>query len=241
MTFTDFSKLLSNIEATPKRLEITDLLVGLIKQTNPEEIEKAVNLSLSQLAPLYKDIDFNMAEKTIVRSLASSCNLEGKTVLENFKRIGDLGEVASELKLKEQNSKRKTTVQSAKLSVSDVFSHLLNIATQSGKDSQDRKIGETSELLRELDPLSAKYVVRIILGNLRLGFSDRTVLDALSNIIAGDKSARKKLEEIYNVRPDIGWMANKIQDSRFKIQEMRKTHHALRITHYDSMRLTGNS
>jgi len=221
MTFTDFSKLLSNIEATPKRLEITDLLVGLIKQTNPEEIEKAVNLSLGQLAPLYKDIDFNMAEKTIVRSLASSCNLEGKTVLENFKRIGDLGEVASELKLKEQNSKRKTTVQSAKLSVSDVFSHLLNIATQSGKDSQDRKIGETSELLRELDPLSAKYVVRIILGNLRLGFSDRTVLDALSNIIAGDKSARKKLEEIYNVRPDIGWMANKIQDSRFKIQDFR--------------------
>jgi DNA ligase-1 len=243
MTFADFAKHLSKIEATPKRLEITDLLVELIKQTNPEEVEKAVNLSLGQLVPLYKDIDFNMAEKMMIKAVAESNDINAATVLEEFKKSGDLGETVEDVKKRKVESGKPCPTSHGRSpggrervenTIADVYEKLLAIALDSGENSQERKIEKTSDLLRELSPLSAKYAVRIILGNLRLGFSDRTVLDALSKIISGDKSARKKLEEIYNVRPDIGWMASKIQDSlpadathqalqagRFKIQDFR--------------------
>src|SRR3989338_554987 len=136
MTFADFAKHLSKIEATPKRLEITGLLVELIKKADPEEVEKAINLSLGQLAPLYKDIDFNMAEKTMIRAVSKATDEGIADVTAEFKTIGDLGETA--LKFKSQNSNRpakpdpalrdKATVQSAKLSVSDAFNRLLSIA-----------------------------------------------------------------------------------------------------------------
>ena len=212
MTFADFSKQLSKIEATPKRLEITGLLAELIKQTDPEEVEKTVNLSLGQLAPLYKDIDFNMAEKMMVKAIARATGEEELKVRGEFKTIGDLGETVENIKNQELGVRNQGT----KNSVVNVYEKLLAIAQDSGEDSQERKIEKTSDLLRQLDPLSAKYAIRIILGNLRLGFSDRTVLDALSNIVASDKSARKKLEGVYNVRPDIGWMAK--QTTNYKQQ-----------------------
>ena len=40
------------------------------------------------------------------------------------------------------------------------------------------------------------------LDKLRLGFSEMTILDALSWMISKDKSNRVQLEEAYNVRPD---------------------------------------
>ncbi len=214
MTFSDFSKHLSKIEATPKRLEITDLLAELIKQTGPEEVEKAVNLSLGQLAPLYKDIDFNMAEKIMLKAISKATGEEVTKVTAEFKKIGDLGETVKNIKNRESGIRN----QESGNSVIKVYEKLLAIAKDSGENSQERKIEKTSDLLRELDPLSSKYAVRIILGNLRLGFSDRTVLDALSNIVAGDKSARKKLEEIYNVRPDIGWMARQVKSEKLKVK-----------------------
>ena len=54
-------------------------------------------------------------------------------------------------------------------------------------------MSELAKLLSDLDQLSAKFVARIVLGRLRLGFSDKTILDALSVAERGDKSARKKL------------------------------------------------
>jgi len=207
---------LAKIEATAKRLEMTYLLAELLKKVNPGEVDKIVMLSLGRLAPLYKNIDFGLAEKTMMRALAKANGAEAATVLGIFKKLGDLGEVAGELKQGRRN-------EISSLSVSDVFDRLLDIAGQTGKDSQERKIQKTAELLGQLDPLGAKYAVRIILGNLRLGFSDKTVLDALSVMIAGDKSAREKLEAAYNVRPDVGWLTTQVQSSKFKVQSFKPT------------------
>jgi DNA ligase 1 len=59
-------------------------------------------------------------------------------------------------------------------------------------------------LLQSIDGLSGRYLVRIPLQKLRLGFSDMTILDALSWMEKGDKSLRTELEQAYNIRADIG-------------------------------------
>src|SRR3989338_10160263 len=172
MTFGNFCLHLAKIEATAKRLEMTSLLAELLKQADAQEVDKVVMLALGRLAPLYKDIDFGMAEKTIIRAIATGNNVSAQTVVVEFKKSGDLGETAMALKIKKQKSKSKDTNQISKISVSDVYQSLLEIANQTGEGSQERKVAKTADLLRELDPLGAKYAVRIILGNLRLGFSD---------------------------------------------------------------------
>ncbi|MFH0864365.1 MAG: hypothetical protein V1858_04760 [Candidatus Gottesmanbacteria bacterium] len=100
--------------------------------------------------------------------------------------------------------------------VTDVFSILKEIASSSGPGSVERKTTLLADLLRKVDSLSARFIVRIPLAKMRLGFSDMTVLDALSYTICDDKSCRPEIEKAYNVRPDLGLIAKKIKEKGIK-------------------------
>ncbi len=95
--------------------------------------------------------------------------------------------------------------------VEEVYEELVGIAKESGQGSQERKVRRLGKLLQNLDSLGAKYVVRLVVGRLRLGFSDMTVLDGLSFYLVGDKSLSKELEEIYQIAPDIGELAKVVR------------------------------
>ena len=72
-----------------------------------------------------------------------------------------------------------------------------------GTGSQEIKIRLIGELVDSLTGKGAKYAVKMILGKLRTGFSDMTVLDALSWMIGVDKKLRPEIEAIYNIRADL--------------------------------------
>jgi hypothetical protein len=67
MIFQDFCAILSRIEATTLRLEMTRLLSDLFKELDENEIEPACWLLLGRLAPLYENLEFNFAEKMLMR------------------------------------------------------------------------------------------------------------------------------------------------------------------------------
>jgi DNA ligase 1 len=77
--------------------------------------------------------------------------------------------------------------------------------------SQDKKIAITTNLLQSLRPVSVRFLTRILAGKLRLGFSEMTLLDAFSWMLIGNKSLRKKIEQAYNVFPDIGFIGQKLK------------------------------
>src|SRR5216684_963529 len=83
----------------------------------------------------------------------------------------------------------------------------MEIALAAGAGSVEKKRSLFAALLKELDPTSAKHLVRIALGRLRLGIGDPTVLDALSFARKGDKSLRPVLEGAYNRVSDLGLIA----------------------------------
>jgi len=64
-----------------------------------------------------------------------------------------------------------------------------------------------------VDSKSAKHLVRITLGKMRLGIGDPTVLDALSFAKAGDRSLRPILEAAYNRTSDLGLIARTLWDA----------------------------
>lgn len=79
------------------------------------------------------------------------------------------------------------------------------------------KIKLLADLLAKVDPLSARYIVRMLLGKLRLGFSDMTILEGLSWMLTGDKTQKKILEQAYNVRPDLGFIAQSVKKKGVKV------------------------
>jgi DNA ligase-1 len=201
MKFKELSKYLKELDSIPSRNEMTQVLAELLKESSIDDVEDVVNLSLGQLAPSYKGIVSNIAERMMVQILAQAYDKDSQEVKEMYKKSGDLGDTAHEL----------CEFQGKGLVVKVVHERLMDIATDEGGGSQERKIEKTANLLKDLDRVSSKYVVRITLGKLRLGFSDKTILDALSWMENGDKSAKKELDYAYQVLPDVGLLASKVK------------------------------
>jgi DNA ligase-1 len=202
MRFGELTIYLERLEETSSRIEITKILADLFKNSQSSEIDKITYLVLGQLAPSYQGIVFNMADKMVIRAVAQAYKQDNQEIVKLFKQKGDLGGVASELSTKKETS----------LSVLEVYEKLTKIAQDEGEKSQERKVGDLAGLLSEVGSSSAKFIVRITLGRLRLGFSDKTILDALSWLIKGDKSAKSDLERAYFVLPDPGLLAKKVKE-----------------------------
>ena len=197
MKFVELAKYLDKLESTSSRLEITSILSELLKKSSEKEIDKVVYLSLGILAPNYEGVLLNLAEKMMIRVISSAYGVAEDAVKDEYKKIGDMGGVAEHFcKGRSQNSEDNT--------VDLVFQKLLAIAKDSGEGSQERKVELTANLLKNLDPLSVRFVSRIPVGSLRLGFSEKTVIDALSEAF---NAPSKQIEEVYNIRPDIGYVA----------------------------------
>jgi DNA ligase-1 len=197
--FKKLTQYLEQLEGTSSRLEMTRILAELFAQVEPDEGKIIACLSAGMLGPKYNNPDTGMAEKQVLKAVAMGVDAELSDVNEVFKKEGDLGKTVETLKSQITNDGDDCDVE-----IQMVYKRLLEIASASGLGSQDKKIELLAGLINELDGRSAKYAVKIVLGKMRSGFSDMTVLDALSWMKTGDKSLREDIEKIYNVRADLG-------------------------------------
>jgi DNA ligase-1 len=199
MKFKRLAEYFEKIEKEASRLAMTRDLAELFKEVSEEEIDQVIYLALGNLRPKFEGVEFNLAEKMMVRVLGVAYGVEIEKARKAFKQTGDLGGAIERLGVKESRGKG--------LSVAEVYKRLFEVAVDEGQGSQGRKVQSMARLIKDLDILSAKYVMRIPVNKLRLGFSDMTVLDGLSWMAKGDKSLRTDLERAFNVSADIGKIA----------------------------------
>ena len=217
MRFSQLAEYLERLEGTASRNAMTEILVKVFRRARPEEIDKMCYLLLGELAPAYRGFEFQIAEKIMVHVLAAAYGRTPEDSRRRFKAGGDLGDVAYGYAVDQKNARAQKN-----LSVAAVYDALRTIAEESGAGSQERKIRGLAALLGSLDPISAKFVSRIPVGKLRLGFSDATLMDAFSFVLVGDKSARKQIERAYNVIADIGAIAVRVK--RGGLAALARTH-----------------
>jgi len=191
------------IEATPKRLEMRDLLANLFKKTPNNIISEVTYLTQGKLYPDYMGIEIGLAEKLIVRSIALSSSKNEKTIDTAYRKKGDLGEVATTL----LGRKSQQTLMSRTLNVRDVYHIFDKIAKSKGSGSIDFKLRLLSSLLNDASPRETKYIIRMALGKLRLGVADMTILEALAIAFTGDVKNKDQLERAYNLSSDLGLIA----------------------------------
>jgi DNA ligase-1 len=237
MNFSEFSHYLEQLEKTSSRLEMTAQLSEVFKKLDPHEVAVASYLLEGRLLPSYQSLEFQMSIKMAIRALARShwslpesgdsgtdtlfgeVDWSGREAVVNaaYKRLGDIGAAAQELLTEKSVAGKK--------SITTVYDALTEIARKSGEGSQERKIQKVVELLNQVDALSAKYICRIIVGTLRLGFSTMTLLDSLSWAMTGTKAENSLLEDAYQKKADIGKLAEAYlsqTDETKRIQALEK-------------------
>ncbi len=194
------------LEKTTKRLELTDILTNLFKQTPKDLIDKVVYLTQGKLYADFVGVEIGIAEKLATRVISSVSGVSEDKIGRIYRDAGDLGGAAMEV-LKE---KTQVTLFSEPLTVERVYSTLEKIARTAGAGSIEAKLGHLSNLLTDASPLEAKYIIRTVTGKLRLGIADYTVLDALAIAYTGDKVNRGELERAYNLSSDLGLVAREV-------------------------------
>ncbi len=194
MKFVQAARIFEKIEVESSRNTITQLFAELLQQASAQEAQIISYLSLGALFPPYKTLQFNIAKKGIISIIAKALQQSDQVVIGELQNLGDLGSVIAQQWKQEGQD----------VSLQEVYDSLVACAQIAGTGSTEKKQQSLVDLLQRVDASSAKYIIRIVAGTLRLGFSDMTVLDALSWMQAGDKSLKKKLEHAYNVCADLG-------------------------------------
>ena len=203
MEYSILAEAFEKMESTRKRLELTQFLVELFEKTPHEVISKIVYLIQGKIRPDFEGIELGVAEKLAIRAISKSSGITIKKIEEEYNKGGDLGH-AAEIILEQ---KTQTTFLVENITVERVYETLFKIAKLGGSKSQDMKIKYISSLLNDANPLEASFILKILLGTLRLGIAENTVMDALAIAYSGDKENRKLLQHAYNVSSDLGKVA----------------------------------
>lgn len=200
MKFSELTHYFDLLEETASRNEMVKILSELYTKVSAAEIGAVTYLIQGRLVPFFDPTEIGMGEKLVLKAIAQAYREDQDKALQRFNHLGDLGLLAEELS-QHHHEKRKD------LSVLEVHQALLKIATTSGSGSVEQKLMQLADLVEHLEPSSAKHLVRIPVGKMRLGVGDPTVLDALSFAKRGDKSLRPVLEGAYNRTSDLGLIA----------------------------------
>src|SRR5438105_11433670 len=205
MKFSELAAYLDQLEATNSRNELVRILSELYRACSVDVIEPTTYLIQGRLAPFFAPIEIGLGERLLATAIGMAYDAPKEQVSRSYRQAGDLGLTAQRL------AQEKTGAQPP--SVVEVHQLLSEIAGISGVGSLQRKLDLFAGLLRELDPSSAKHLVRITVGKMRLGIGDPTVLDALSFAKKGDRSLRPILEAAYNRTSDLGVIARTLWDA----------------------------
>ena len=203
MKFAELAEFFSRMENTTKRLELTEILVELLKSTPIEIISKVVYLIQGKLRPNFEGVELGIAEKLAMKSISKSAGIAIKKIEDDYKIGGDLGITAANI-LKQ---KTQTTFTAESITLERVYDTLLKIAKLEGRRSQDMKIKYISSLLNDATTNESKFILKILLGTLRLGIAENTLMDALAITYTGEKDNRELIENAYNVSSDLGYVS----------------------------------
>jgi DNA ligase-1 len=205
MIYADFAEACEHFSSTSKRLEIRTQVAALLVKLSSEEVAPALYMLQSLLRPEYEGVELGMGEALAIKAVSSVTGVDEKTVKEMTSTSGDLGSTTFELL-----SHRATERTGQPLALVEVYNSLLAVGKMAGGGSQDAKTMAVSALLGRATPLEGKHIVRFLLGKLRLGVKEMTILDALAEVYGKEdvKKARERIEYVFNVAPDLGEIGN---------------------------------
>jgi len=194
-----------DLDQATGRLAMIERLAALLAQTPARLLPVVCYLCQSLIAPEFAGVDLGLAEKLAIRAVAAATGVDQGEVAARVREVGDLGLAGEELL-----ATGSPAGAGGRLTVVTVVNTLRQIAHAEGPGSQGVKLELLALLLGRATPLEARYLLRLVTGNLRLGIGTPTILDALAQVYAGGRADRPVLERAYNICCDLGLVASEL-------------------------------
>lgn len=175
MKYIDLCEIYEKLESTSRRLEKTYYLSQLIKKTKAEELSEVMLLLEGRVFPLWDTRKLGMASRSVLKAINTATGIDTDKIENEWKKTGDLGLVA-EMHTKQ---KKQATLFSQELTIKKVFNNLQKLSSMEGQGTVDMKTKLVAELLTSATPLEARYIIRTVLEDMRVGVGSGSLRDAI--------------------------------------------------------------
>lgn len=190
----------AQLDKTASRLEMTSIVASFLKEVPEEDLPVIMLFLYGRVFPLWSEKELGVGYKVAVKAISYVSGVSEAKIEDAIRETGDTGLAAEKVLVK----KTQTTLFGADLSVKKVYGNLEKLASLGGKGSQDKKISYISELLSFASPLEGRYIIRMILEELRLGVGSGILRDAIAEAYGVDE---KLVERAYSLCSDYGEVA----------------------------------
>lgn len=207
MKFSKLVEFFEQLQETSSRNDIIGILKQLFEMTTEKNIDVVCYFLLGNISASYKDINLGMGDKMIKSAIGFAANLDEDAVEQKMKWLGDLGDVAFKVIGRKERRFEDFLETENHPTITDVHDSLVKIARAKGVNSVKSKEKMLAALLSNTTPKERRFIVRMVVGEMRLGIGDMTVLDGLASTFLESKDDRPVLEQAYNVSSDIGYVA----------------------------------
>jgi DNA ligase-1 len=175
MKYSDLVEVYEELESTSKRLEKTRIIAKFLRTVKVGDLEQVCLLLQGKVFQQYDEAKLGVAARLVLKALATASGESVGVIEKKWKSLGDLGDVGKDI----LGKKKQATLFSAELTVQKVFDNLTKLSGLVGSGTVGKKVGYVSELLTSAKAAEAKYIVRIVLEELRVGVADGTLRDAI--------------------------------------------------------------
>ncbi|WP_428083004.1 ATP-dependent DNA ligase [Candidatus Hadarchaeum sp.] len=168
--FLALAEVCEKISAAAKRSEMITLVTDFLKSLSLAELETASCMLLGRPFPNTSQLRLDVSWATLVDIILRITGAGGSELAAAFSRTGDIG-AATEI-LFESRTKRQQIFALKPLHIAEVNEVLKKVASFSGPGARKKKERLLEGLLNRCNPLEAKYLVKIVTGEMRTGFKE---------------------------------------------------------------------
>jgi len=164
----EFAKTCEAIGATTKKLQKTAIVAEYLKSRSVDEAAVSAVFLSGRPFPAWEEATLQVGGRSLWAIVAELAGREEGELTASYRRLGDLGAVAGDV-LPERPGQG--------LTVLDVETSFRQIAAARGSAA---KTAIARDLLSRATPLEAKYIVKIMTGDLRIGLKESLVEEAVA-------------------------------------------------------------
>ena len=208
MEYSQLVECYDRLDATPSTLEKTAILAELFADAG-DLLGELTGLARGRVFASWEPDDLGVSSSLTVRALSDATGVDADRIGDWRRETGDLGDAAA----KAVENRVQTTLFSGSLSVRQVYDTLRGLAAYEGSGSQTRATDDIADLLGDASADEARYVVRTIVGTMRLGVGESTIRDALARaFLDGSDDAVRAVERAYEVTNDFRVVSETARD-----------------------------
>src|SRR6266446_5413106 len=198
------------IAGTTKKLEKTAIVAEYLKACTPQEASVSAVFLSGRPFPVWAETTLQVGGSLLWRIVAELSGKGEAELIAAYRQFGDLGAVAGKV----------LPARGRDLSVLQVESRFREIAAARGPAAKSALV---RELLSQATPLEAKYIVKIMTGDLRIGLKESLVEEAIAKAYSENLAAAtlKDVQRANMLRGDIGETLRLAAEDRLVDAKMR--------------------